>query len=110
MIVKAVNPKEPSNSAVEIAENGLVSEYKDVIREQDRKIAELQCKCDSLEKEKNQLKLTLEQLSSNVSQLSDENTLLKAQVNKSESVLHLELKAFKAVEERIQCSEFQTSL
>ncbi|XP_014239398.1 general vesicular transport factor p115 isoform X2 [Cimex lectularius] len=82
MIVKAlISDKSTIDVSGEIADSTLVSEYKNLIRDQDRKIAELEAQCENLQKQKMDLHSNLEQLTANVARMSDENTLLRAQVN-----------------------------
>lgn len=61
--------------------SGLVSQYKDVIREQDQKIQALQKAMNNLEQEKNEIDQKLQQTLATNARLLDQNTLLKAQLN-----------------------------
>ncbi|XP_062546119.1 general vesicular transport factor p115 isoform X2 [Armigeres subalbatus] len=60
--------------------SGLVGQYKDIIREQDSRLQNLQEQLKTVEFENMQLKTQLDQTQSSNAQLSDQNILLKAQL------------------------------
>ncbi|XP_063244155.1 general vesicular transport factor p115 isoform X2 [Bacillus rossius redtenbacheri] len=86
MIVKAVTLK-PQNDLVNgsselslsASENGLLLQYKELIREQDRRLQELGSTVNALSEERNAARAHMEELMATVSQLRDENKLLRAQ-------------------------------
>lgn len=80
MVIKVVSPNK-MNSPGDITENNLVSEYKDVIREQDKKLADLQERYDLAVREKSALQQKLSQIEQDMARLADENALLRAQVS-----------------------------
>ncbi|XP_044758841.1 general vesicular transport factor p115 [Coccinella septempunctata] len=61
-------------------ENALLLQYKELIRDQDRKLHDLQKAFNSAQREKEMLKNELEELRQTNSQLNDQNTLLKVQL------------------------------
>ncbi|XP_066994700.2 general vesicular transport factor p115 isoform X2 [Anabrus simplex] len=88
MVVKAVTPK-PKNdlmngsSEMSASESSLVLQYKELIREQDYKLQEMKDLLERERLEKATLQMQLNELSSTVSMLRDENTLLRAQTSAS---------------------------
>ncbi|XP_049802866.1 general vesicular transport factor p115 [Schistocerca nitens] len=86
MVVKAVTPK-PKNDVVNgvsgltlsESENSVLLQYKEVIREQDRKLKELLEEIQKLKEENNALQVQYDELQSSTSVLRDENMLLRAQ-------------------------------
>ncbi|XP_053695521.1 general vesicular transport factor p115 [Sabethes cyaneus] len=60
--------------------SGLVGQYKDIIRDQDSRLQQLQERLKQMEIESTQLKAQLDQAQNTNSQLSDQNILLKAQL------------------------------
>jgi chaperonin cofactor prefoldin len=88
MIVKAVTPKPhgdlvngSSELSMSPSENSLLLQYKDLIREQDHKLQELTQTIGRLTVDKSTLQAQVEDLTSTISQLRDENMLLRAQAN-----------------------------
>ncbi|PNF28010.1 General vesicular transport factor p115 [Cryptotermes secundus] len=88
MVIKAVTPKPQGdlvNGSSELSmspsENSLLLQYKDLIREQDRKLQELTQIIDRLTAEKSTLQAQVDDLTSTISQLRDENMVLRAQTN-----------------------------
>ncbi|KAK9885410.1 hypothetical protein WA026_010906 [Henosepilachna vigintioctopunctata] len=61
-------------------ENALLLQYKELIRDQDKKLQDLQKAFTNSQREKDMLKNELEELRQGNSQLNDQNTLLKAQL------------------------------
>ncbi|GJQ79959.1 putative protein transporter [Trypoxylus dichotomus] len=61
-------------------ENALLLQYKDVIRDQDRRLSDMQRQIEYLREEKQHLNNQLEDLQQTNLQLQDQNTLLKAQL------------------------------
>ncbi|KAK9505423.1 hypothetical protein O3M35_009487 [Rhynocoris fuscipes] len=102
MVIKAVNPNK-INGTRDIAENDLVAEYKDVIREQDRKLADLEEKLDIANREKNQLNQRVLQMEQDMARLTDENALLRAQINSGSVPLGSDVK-LEVERWRIECS------
>lgn len=80
MVIKVVCPNK-MNSPGDITENNLVSEYKDVIRDQDKKLADLQERYETAVREKTALHQRFAQIEQDMARLVDENALLRAQVN-----------------------------
>ncbi|XP_058815260.1 general vesicular transport factor p115 [Topomyia yanbarensis] len=66
--------------------SGLVGQYKDIIRDQDNRLQKLQEQLRNAEAESAQLKTRLEQAQNTNSQLSDQNILLKAQLQAASDV------------------------
>lgn len=88
MVIKAVTPKPQgdlvngsSELSMSASENSLLLQYKDLIREQDRKLQELTQTIDRLTAEKSTLQAQVEDLTSTIFQLRDENMVLRAQAN-----------------------------
>ncbi|XP_012235787.1 general vesicular transport factor p115 [Linepithema humile] len=65
-------------SMMSLSDNTLVSQYKDLIREQDMQIQKLNQANDSLAKEKQELEVQVQELRSTVSHLRDQNLVLRA--------------------------------
>lgn len=85
-IVKTLGAqKQLSNGMTELSlseqENGLLLQYKDVIRDQDRRLQELQRELGKVRAEHNDLHVQSEEIRIANLQLQDENTLLKAQLS-----------------------------
>lgn len=85
-IVKTLGAqKQLSNGMTELSlseqENGLLLQYKDVIRDQDRRLQELQRELSKVRAEHNDLHVQSEEIRIANLQLQDENTLLKAQLS-----------------------------
>uniref|UniRef100_A0A1B0D1B3 Vesicle tethering protein Uso1/P115-like head domain-containing protein n=1 Tax=Phlebotomus papatasi TaxID=29031 RepID=A0A1B0D1B3_PHLPP len=68
--------------------SGIVGQYKDIIREQDTKIAELQSTIKRCEKEMEETRRQLTEAQSSNAQLSDANILLKAQLAAATDLAH----------------------
>ncbi|XP_069699958.1 general vesicular transport factor p115 isoform X3 [Periplaneta americana] len=88
MVVKAVTPKPlddlvngSSELSMSASENSLLLQYKDLIREQDRKLQDLTQTMDRLTIDKSTFQVQIEDLNSTISQLRDENMLLRAQAS-----------------------------
>lgn len=86
MVIKAVGPSQTASSGSELSDPGMISQYKDMIREQDRRLTELQAIVTKLTEEKNEL-------TSTVARLTHENAVLRAmtQVNSGPEGGNLEL-------------------
>jgi hypothetical protein len=85
MIIKTVagavdNTEAVNGSELSASESGIVNQYKEVIREQDRKLAASEASRITLESHRQHLEARLEELSSKIALLSDENMILRAQV------------------------------
>ncbi|XP_018325488.1 general vesicular transport factor p115 [Agrilus planipennis] len=76
--------KQLSNGMTELSlseqENGLLLQYKDLIREQDNMMKNLNAELGKLKEENTNLKTQLDEVLQTNSQLQDQNTLLKAQL------------------------------
>lgn len=90
MIVKTVTPKPEgglvngsSELSMSASENSLLLQYKGLIREQDHQLHELRQTINRLTMDKSTLQAQVEDLTSTISQLRDENMLLRAQANTS---------------------------
>ncbi|KAF5270697.1 hypothetical protein FQA39_LY01435 [Lamprigera yunnana] len=86
VIVKTLGAqKQLSNGMTELSlseqENGLLLQYKDVIRDQDRRIQETNRELTLVSQERNDLQGQNEEFRQSIQQLEDENTLLKAQLS-----------------------------
>ncbi|KAL1494395.1 hypothetical protein ABEB36_010000 [Hypothenemus hampei] len=86
MIVQALGvQRDLSNGISELSlsehENALLLQYKDLIRDQDKKLQDWQKKYTLLQIDYEQLKVQLEEVQQTNTQLQDQNTLLKAQLS-----------------------------
>ncbi|XP_060522041.1 general vesicular transport factor p115 [Cylas formicarius] len=86
LIIQALGvQRDLSNGISELSlsdhENALLLQYKDLIREQDKKLQELQKKFGHLQKDNDLLKVQIEELQQTNAQILDQNTLLKAQLS-----------------------------
>ncbi|KAK4874155.1 hypothetical protein RN001_013515 [Aquatica leii] len=86
VIVKTLGAqKQLSNDMTELSlseqENGLLLQYKDVIRDQDRRLQDLNKDLMRITQERDNLQVQNEDLRQSNLQLQDENTLLKAQLS-----------------------------
>lgn len=63
--------------------SGIVSQYKDVIREQDQRLQQLQASINQIQRDKSDLEQKLSEALTQNSRLTDQNTLLKAQLSTS---------------------------
>lgn len=92
IIVKTISghENESSSNLTELSLNqeasGIVNQYKDIIRDQDSTIKTLESKLSNLEKENIALHSHLIESQTSNSQLSDQNILLKAQLNAASEV------------------------
>lgn len=86
MIIKTIT----SASAVDLlngdmelsaSESAMVLQYKELIREQDKRLQSLQLTVDSLRHENNMLSAQNAELNSSMAQLRDQNMVLRAQVH-----------------------------
>lgn len=84
MIVKTVTAKTATdrNGVVELSasESVMVLQYKELIREQDKKLQHLQLTVDSTKHENNMLQTQNKELNNSLAQLRDQNMVLRAQV------------------------------
>ncbi|KAI4457041.1 general vesicular transport factor [Holotrichia oblita] len=69
-------------------ENALLLQYKDVIRDQDRRLSDIQRQLELMGHEKQQLSNQLEELQQTNLQLQDQNTLLKAQLSTGATIVN----------------------
>ncbi|XP_063916288.1 general vesicular transport factor p115 [Zophobas morio] len=88
VIIKALGvQRDLSNGMSELSlsehENALLLQYKELIRDQDKKLQDLQKNINNLHRENQDLKAQIEELRQTNSQLHDQNTLLKAQMQLS---------------------------
>nr|CAD7569393.1 unnamed protein product [Timema californicum] len=84
MVVKAVAPKPLMNGSSEPAvDSSYLMQYKELIREQDRRLEELSQTVERLTQEKHYMQMKLEECTGTLAQLRDQNMLLKAQANTS---------------------------
>nr|CAD7591691.1 unnamed protein product [Timema genevievae] len=84
MVVKAVAPKPLMNGSSEPAvDSSYLLQYKELIREQDRRLEELSQTVERLTQEKHYMQMKLEECTGTLVQLRDQNMLLKAQANTS---------------------------
>lgn len=88
MIVKAVTAKAPAellNGGIELSptESAVVMQYKDLIREQDKRIYDLETENEALKHENKMSAAQIEELNNTLSQLRDQNMIFKAQVSAS---------------------------
>ncbi|KAF5291451.1 hypothetical protein FQR65_LT01762 [Abscondita terminalis] len=86
VVVKTLGAqKQLSNGMTELSlseqENGLLLQYKDVIRDQDRRLQDLHKDITRITQERDELYVQVEDLRQGHLQLIDENTLLKAQLS-----------------------------
>ncbi|XP_054266477.1 general vesicular transport factor p115 isoform X2 [Macrosteles quadrilineatus] len=86
MIIKTVTAKTAAdllNGDMELspAESAMVLQYKDLIREQDKRLHDLQLTVDSLRHENHMLAAQNEELNNSLAQLRDQNMVLRAQVS-----------------------------
>lgn len=113
VIIKAIQPKPQAingpESSMTPEQQGLLQQYKDVIRDQDMQIQELRRKVVELTNELEKSKVQVDDMSSTVQQLKDQNTLFKAERavsggSSSQELLHLkgELKELRALYEMKQ--------
>ncbi|XP_020295207.1 general vesicular transport factor p115 [Pseudomyrmex gracilis] len=79
-VIDANNEHQNKNqlSMMSLSDNTLVSQYKDLIREQDMQIQRLTQANESLAKEKQELEAQVQELRSTVSHLRDQNLVLRA--------------------------------
>lgn len=102
MIIKTVTAKTAAdllNGDMELspAESAMVLQYKDLIREQDKRLHDLQLTVDSLRHENHMLAAQNEELNNSLAQLRDQNMVLRAQVQTRcapGTVLHLNVHIF----------------
>ncbi|KAL3272783.1 hypothetical protein HHI36_014243 [Cryptolaemus montrouzieri] len=71
-------------------ENALLLQYKELIRDQDKKLHDLQKALTNSQREKEMLKNELDELRQTNSQLNDQNTLLKAQLATNTTSNHID--------------------
>ncbi|KAK9708783.1 Uso1 / p115 like vesicle tethering protein, head region [Popillia japonica] len=69
-------------------ENALLLQYKDVIRDQDRRLSDIQRQLELMGHEKQHLSNQLEELQQTNLQLQDQNTLLKAQLSTGATIVN----------------------
>lgn len=86
LIIQALGvQRDLSNGISELSlsehENALLLQYKDLIRDQDKKLQEWQRKYAFLQKQFEDLKAQMDELQQSNIQLTDQNTILKAQVS-----------------------------
>ncbi|XP_046673998.1 general vesicular transport factor p115 [Homalodisca vitripennis] len=86
MIIKTVTAKAVAdlmNGDMELTptESAMVMQYKDLIREQDKRLNDLKLTVDSLRHEINMLTAQNEELNNSLGQLRDQNMVLRAQVS-----------------------------
>lgn len=84
MVIKTVTAKAVGdmNGDIELspAESAMVTQYKDLIREQDKRLHDLKLTVDSLKHENSMLAAQNQELDSLLGQLRDQNMVLRAQV------------------------------
>ncbi|RZC38268.1 Uso1 p115 head domain containing protein [Asbolus verrucosus] len=88
VVIKALGvQRDLSNGMSELSlsehENALLLQYKELIRDQDKKLQDLQKNLNNMHRENQDLKAQIEELRQTNSQLHDQNTLLKAQMQLS---------------------------
>ncbi|KAK9708808.1 hypothetical protein QE152_g26977 [Popillia japonica] len=69
-------------------ENALLLQYKDVFRDKDRRLSDIQRQLELMGYEKQQLSNQLEELQQTNLQLQDQNTLLKAQLSTGATIVN----------------------
>lgn len=85
MVIKTVTAKavgDLMNGDIELspAESAMVTQYKDLIREQDKRLHDLKLTVDSLKHENSMLAAQNQELDTLLGQLRDQNMVLRAQV------------------------------
>lgn len=107
VIIKALGvQRDLSNGISELSltehENVLLLQYKELIRDQDKKITDLQNNMDKLTKENTQLKTQIQDLQQLNEQFQDQNTILRAQLAAGAAPISLtEIQSF-GLEEKIK--------
>ncbi|XP_075238640.1 general vesicular transport factor p115 isoform X2 [Lycorma delicatula] len=91
MIIKAVTANVSGgllNGSVELSQtdNTLLMQYKDLIRDQDRRFYELEQANEALKQENKLANKQIEELNNTVAQLRDQNMVLKAHVNSGHAI------------------------
>lgn len=71
MVIKAVGPSQSAVNGTDISDAALLPQYKELIREQDRRLKDLEDTVSKLTEERNELAISLDRI-------TNENAVLKA--------------------------------
>lgn len=83
LVGKSVSPKMDFLNGAEVPDSVLVLQYKELIRDQDNKLQEMEKELERLKNHEKSSTQRLEELQSTVQQLKDENVVLRAHVSSS---------------------------
>lgn len=91
LVGKSVSPKVDFLNGAEVPDSVLVLQYKDLIRDQDNKIQEMEMELTKLKNQEAAATQTVAELQNSVAQLKDENVVLRAHVSSSGTGLNPEI-------------------
>lgn len=83
LVGKSVSPKVDFLNGAEVPDSVLVLQYKELIRDQDNKLQDMEKELDRLRNHEKDSTMRLEELQNTVQQLKDENVVLRAHVSSS---------------------------